>query len=88
MIRSMLRFAGWLRPVTNASKSRNSRRRHSLALEVLERRDAPAAYVWTGAGPDQLASDALNWSPAQVPTPADTLIFNDAATAEFDPAFQ
>jgi hypothetical protein len=87
MIRSMLRFAGCLRPVTNASKSRTSGGRHRLALEVLERRETPAAYVWTGAGPDQLASDALNWSPAQVPTPADTLIFSDAATAEFDPAF-
>ncbi len=50
----------------------------------------PAQYTWNGAGPDNLASDAANWSGDVVPGPQDTLILDGTISSkpiEFDAAF-
>ncbi len=63
--------------------------RTRLAVEMLERRDCPAVYTWTGAGMDSLASDAANWSGFVVPGAADTAILNATSNKpiEFNAAF-
>jgi hypothetical protein len=64
-----------------------ARHRTPLAVELLERRDAPA--LWIGAGPDNLASDAANWSGDVVPGPSDTGILDGTCNKpiDFDRAF-
>jgi len=50
---------------------------------------AQAMFIWTGAGPDNLASDPENWLPDLVPETDDTIIFNETSSrpAIIDAAF-
>jgi fibronectin-binding autotransporter adhesin len=60
-------------------------------VEELEPIMAPATITWTGAGPDSLASDPLNWAGGVVPGPNDVAIAASGSGGSknmvVDPAF-
>jgi fibronectin-binding autotransporter adhesin len=90
-------FRSFLKTVFSQSTSKQTKRpsqrlKTRLWLEVLEDRlvpSGPRSLVWNGAGPDNLASDAQNWSGGQLPTSVDTIVFNNTSSkpATIDGAF-
>src|SRR5438105_392640 len=76
-------FTGWRQWLRRQSSSSRSCKRRSgrepnarLRLELLEQRLAPATRTWSGAGVDNLWSDAKNWQGNVVPVPVqDSLVF-------------
>jgi autotransporter-associated beta strand protein len=51
------------------------RPRRRLSLEALEDRVTPTTFTWTGAGPDNLWSDAANWGGTAPTGLGDDLVF-------------
>jgi len=80
-------WARWLRSLFRPKTKTIRRASATLRLEFLENRLAPATYTWTGAGVNNLWSNAANWSnnlpgnPVQAPsgTGSDDLDFPNGA---------
>ena len=92
LLRRLYTFFKKSRRATPFAKAPRAR----LWLEPLEPRFTPSGgggnppFVWNGAGPDNLASDAMNWVGDVAPTSSsDSITFNGTSSkpAEFDPAF-
>src|SRR5262249_18743129 len=72
----------WLGKRTWGTGRRGLRPATRLAVERLEDRATPAAVFWDGGGDNLNWSNAQNWSNDVVPTSADDVTINRAATPQ------